>query len=366
MEKDTGYVDMLKDGEKKLKDILKYLGPDEDVDKQEYESFVKALTDSEGFPEGEQVVKIDKKVRAVLNLGLKDGDMTDEVISVSPVSLPVSNLIPTQSQIGLLDSIGYIAFVIPSKKQLETIPTYLSGNPNLGGGRIITANSKYIIDGHHRWSGVYIINPSSKIDCFNLDMKGFKDPEKMLATVQLAIAGTFRAIYMKNANSESDIFNYSGDIKELVEKVLTGGFGLPKGAKNYENCSTFIQIMAGVKENDLDLSAVGKPDDEVKQIIKSQLEKYPQVLERLTENAKGILSRKPAEAPMRVAMPQPSDTAKRVGELGGDLPQELQNKLKTGALNFKDPIFVDVEKALEKNIESSKWIKTFEQFRNKR
>ena len=356
MAEETGYVDMLKDGEKKLKDILQYLGPDNDVDKEEYEEFVKALAGVAEFPGGkEQIVKIDKSVRAVLNLGLKDGEVSDEQVPVSAEEMAVGQLQPTQAQIGLLDSIGYIAFVLNAEKQFPTIQSYKSGKPNIGGKRIITANGKYILDGHHRWSGVYMINPDAEIQTWDLKMKS-NDPEKMLSTIQLSIAASYRALLMKNANAKSDIFNYSGSVRELVEKVLRGEFGFSGG--KFENCATFIQIMADVPLEELDLSAQGKGDSEVLEIVNSLLEKYPQVLDTLAENAEIVKSKKPkAGAPLRVAMPQPEDTAKMTGNTPGDLPTAVANKLKSGELNFKDPMIT---------IESKKWIKTFEQFKGRK
>lgn len=352
-----GNREYLREGGKKLKDIMKYLGNDEDVSPKEYEDFVMALTGNHGFPDQETVAAVDDKVKAVLNIGLEDGEMDDEVINVTTKNIPVTNLIPTQSQIGLLDSIGYIAFAIGPDEQKATIPTYVSGTPNVGGGKIITANGKYIIDGHHRWSGVYMINPDAKIDTFDLDMSKFKDQEKMLATVQLAIASTYGALYMKNANAASDIFNYEGSMEDLVKKVLTGEFGYGKDATSFENGPTFIQILAGVPDEELDLSAIGKSDEECIEIIKSKIEEYPQVIELLTKNAELILAKKPADAPKRVAMPQPKDTAKKTtGGKATDMPAEIENKLKSGKLNFREPI----------TAENTKWIKTYEQFRNKK
>ena len=55
-------------------------------------------------------------------------------------------------------------------------------------------------------------------------------------------------------------------------------------------------------------------------------------------------------------MPQPKDTAGKTGGQEADMPAEVEDRLKSGALNFKDPM----------TIESKKWIKTFEQFKAKR
>ena len=365
----------LQEGEKKLKDILKHLGNDEDVTPKEYEDFVMALTGNNGFPDKETVAAVDDKVKAVLNIGLKDGDMKDEVINVTATNIPVMKLIPTQSQIGLLDSIGFLAFLCAPGKidkegesldQLVKITSYLSSTPDLGGS-IVTANGKYIIDGHHRWSGLYMVNPAASIPCFDLDMNNFKDQEKMLATVQLAVASTYGALYMKNANAETDIFNYGGSMTDLVTKVLKGEFGTKGG--DWGNVLTFVQILGSALTNkkiDSDemlayadshkFSGGETMPEECRLELENLLESYPEVISTLSKNAESILSKKPADAPKRVAMPQPKDTAGKTGGQKSDMPAEVEDRLKSGALNFKDPM----------TIESKKWIKTFEQFKAKR
>lgn len=365
--------DEFAEGEKKLKDIIKLLGDDDDVTASEYEKFVLGLTQQSNFPDGEVVAKIDDKVEKVLNLGVKDGDMNDEVINVTKRPLPVEVLIPTQSQIGLLDSIGFLAFECAPGKihpkgfsldQLKKIPSYLSSTPDIGGS-IVTANGKYIIDGHHRWSGLYMINPAASIPCFDLDMSKFKDQEKMLATVQMAIASTYGQIYMKSANADSDIFNYGGSMTDLVTKVLKGEFGLPKGKGDWGNVLTFIQILGselkGEEIPELMTLSFDKGDGKVmpadcKSAVEELLDKYPEVISTLSKNAESILSKRPADAPLRVAMPQPKDTAGKSGGQETDMPAEIEAKLKSGEINFNEPM----------TIESKKWIKTFEQFKAKR
>ena len=51
----------------------------------------------------------DPKFRQFLNMGVEDGDMVDDVITAQEVDIPVQALKPTQSQIGLVDSLGWTA-----------------------------------------------------------------------------------------------------------------------------------------------------------------------------------------------------------------------------------------------------------------
>lgn len=55
-------------------------------------------------------------------------------------------------------------------------------------------------------------------------------------------------------------------------------------------------------------------------------------------------------------MPQSKDTAEKTGGGATDMPKEIEDKLKSGKLNFLEPI----------TTENKKWIKTYEQFRNKK
>jgi hypothetical protein len=357
-------------GEKLLKDILKPISNPGDMDKKEYEDFVKSLIgkDDSGtimptnFPSKETVMPVDRKVTAILNLGLKDLDMKDEVVPVTVESIGVTNLRPTQSQIGILDSLGFLAFQLGPEKQKTVVKSYLDGNPDLGGGKIITANGKFIIDGHHRWSGVYLLQPNASIDCFNLTIDT-NDEEKLLAIMQLAVASTYGGLFMKPADTASDIYNYEGSLEDLIKKVLLGDYGYnnnKKPAGQLANCLTFIDCLAGqdpnIEEHDL---ALTKSEDEVKELIKKKIEDNPEVINMLITNAEGIKAKGKKDAPARIAMPQPKDTAEKTGSGGGDLPDDVRKKLISGELNFKDPISQNF--AYEK-----KWVKTFEQFRNKK
>ena len=96
-----------------------------------------------------------------------------------------------------------------------------------------------------------------------------------------------------------------------------------------------------------------------------------EVYDKITANAVELKGKKPADAPARDFMPQPSDTAKLVGrgkEQTTDykgMPSEFINKLKSGSLNFKRPINKTSSTPVPGIGESKKWIKTYEQFRRK-
>ena len=279
-----------------------------------YEDFVKKLKDNAKDP----------KVQAIMNLGKNDGIDTDEVVQVQDnVSYSCRNLEPTQSQIGLADSLAWLA-----KNNPDGAAALIKGDTSaFNENRILTANGKYILDGHHRWSQVFLFNPDAKIPAVNLVIPGFEE-KQLLKIIQLAIAATYKDVLMKPANSETDIFDDSKMSEKQIREKLPELMG---------------EKMTEVAKKSYSLNS------------------NEEVYDKITTNAVELKKKKPADAPNRDFMPQPSDTAKLAGrseEQTKDykgMPSEFINKLKSGELNFKEPL----------KKESVKFIKTFEQFRNK-
>jgi hypothetical protein len=278
-----------------------------------YEEFVKKLKGNK-----------DPKIEAILNLGKSDGLTSDEVINVQDnASYSCRDLFPTQSQIGLQDSLAWLA-----KNKPEGAAALIKGDTStFNENRILTANGKYILDGHHRWSQVFLFNPDAKIPAVNLVIPGY-DEKQLLKIIQLAIKATYNDILMKPANSETDIF----DDTKMSEKQIREKLPELMGEK-----------MTGIAK-----TAYGLKTDE-------------EVYDKITKNAVELKAKKPADAPARDFMPQPSDTASMVGREEEEtkdfkgMPSEFINKIKSGDLNFKAPI----------KKESVRWVKTFEQFRKK-
>ena len=322
-----------------------------------YSEFIQELTAQTPPSEGEVVAPVDSKVVAVLNLGKKDLNLKDEIVPVDDKSnLPVKSLFPTQSQIGLFDSIGFLAFIYPDR-----VENPLNGVANFGGERILTANKKYILDGHHRWSQTYIINPDASIPCLNLSLN-VKSEKDMLKVIQMAIASTYGSIVMKSANAKTDIYNPSilkkwneeykitGDTTlGLIKAVLDGKFGVPEDKKNgvkgdIKNVEKFVDLIAKSKN--------------LKD--RSDVEKY------LAKNADELIKNngKPADAPMRAIMPQPGDTADATGKKEGEkiagIPKDFVDKLKSGDLNFKPEFKPKTTKVVSTT--ESKVIKSYQKF----
>ena len=252
----------------------------------------------------------DPKVQAVLNMGKDDGIPGDEKIKVNPeASFKVRELEPTQSQIGFDNSIGYLAGEDP--KSAEKI---IKGDTSsFDNNRILTANGKYILDGHHRWSQVYALNPNAMIPAVDLYLPGL-EKEDILRVIQAAISSTYKDVHKQPADAATDLFDEkkmpTHQMEERIKAIIDR-------SKKGEEFMEVIKRAYGL--------------DELKAIKK------------LSDNAIEIKKKKPKSAPAREYMPQPSTTAKNAGRPDKEtkdfkgMPGDFIDKLKSGELNFKDP-----------------------------
>ena len=157
-------MDLLKEDEAddKLKSLLR----------KDYNTFVKELGDN---------IKDPKFISAIQTLSEK---LPIQAKQIQPV---VSVLKPTQNEILLDKSLSY-----PLQDPM-TAKSYLSGGVvAVAGKSIVTAGGgKFVIDGHHRWSQVYCINPDAKIKALDLPIT---DPIKALKATQIGIAAQIKKI----------------------------------------------------------------------------------------------------------------------------------------------------------------------------
>lgn len=141
--------------------------------KQHYPEFVSGLSrlvQDEGF----------------LNfLKKQDPNNPNNQLNVKWSSYRCSSLLPMQNIIGLDDSLAF-----EFKKPVKTAQKASGGliGPEVYDymSRPIITCGKYIIDGHHRWSTVYMLNPNTSIKV--RDITNFRDGTSALKASQLIIA----------------------------------------------------------------------------------------------------------------------------------------------------------------------------------
>ena len=86
------------------------------------------------------------------------------------------------------------------------------------GGPIVTYAGKYIIDGHHRWSSVFSVNPGANMDAINIKAKSGFQPEDILKAVHTSVA--LDVDYVKRATADEVENLYAKmDYKGVLGKV---------------------------------------------------------------------------------------------------------------------------------------------------
>ena len=103
----------------------------------------------------------DPKLYDLLSKGFGNGELAKVKMSSSTVGIPVQQLFPTQSEIGLDNSLKF-----PLKSDCSK---YFTGDTVTIVSPIITYRKTYVIDGHHRWSQLYMVNPDAKISAINFN-----------------------------------------------------------------------------------------------------------------------------------------------------------------------------------------------------
>ena len=180
-----------------------------------------------GFVNKFKSIASDPKVQAILKAGLKDGNPNDEKLSYSKKTIPVYGLKPTQNEIGFDESIKNVL-----TNKFGSLESIFSGTADVG-GPIVTYNGKYIIDGHHRWSQVFAVNPKAKMSA--IDITGELTPKDMLKVVHLSIAAKMKKLPLVNAKGINVLRGVTEkQVLDAVNTYLDQEKAKPIWAKNGE------------------------------------------------------------------------------------------------------------------------------------
>ena len=199
----------------------------------------------------------DPKAKTLLEDGF-GGELGDTKLTFSAKEIPVSQLMPTQSEIDLDKSLKHALINKESFKKTFTDPIEIN-KP------IVTFRQNYVIDGHHTWLQAIAINPKGKILSFNYD--GDISPIQMLKAVQ----GTIAAVKADDNNNNGKLpsnkvdgpnfFDKSFDekkIKKYLEKTfdesLTNIY-----CKYLDNCKNKKDIIDYLIERLLDIKSNNYP-----------------------------------------------------------------------------------------------------------
>jgi hypothetical protein len=117
----------------------------------------------------------------LLTTGGADLGIGNSSLQTASISANVGKLVPTQNEIDMVKSLT------DPLQDPDILETYFQGGTIIpDGGVIVTADDgTYIVDGHHRWSAIYVINPSTQIGA--IDIGYVPDPQDALKEAQIGV-----------------------------------------------------------------------------------------------------------------------------------------------------------------------------------
>lgn len=148
----------------------------------------------------------DPKLYALFSEGFGNGELADVKMSSSPTAISVAQLLPSQSEIGLDNSLSY-----PLKQDCSQL---FKGTVQIV-APIITYRKTFIIDGHHRWSQLYMMNPKAKISAINFNYDQ-ESPYRALRNFQGAIAVANKEV-PKSYSKVNNVYEMS---ESAIEKYI--------------------------------------------------------------------------------------------------------------------------------------------------
>ena len=168
----------------------------------------------------------DPDFQKIANAGKTDGDAGDEVISVKDTTTKAKDLYATQMEIGFDKSLKdamtneyqCVDFAFESK--------VLMSSPD---GRIPlltaqVAGKKVVLDGHHRWSLAFMINPEANLAVTEMQMPSGATDEDALIIMQMAIAAKAGDVQTKTISGQ-DLMKVGSDVVKnyVLENIQEKG-----------------------------------------------------------------------------------------------------------------------------------------------
>ena len=223
----------------------------------------------------------------------------EDIVKVENPNPVVTALTPVQKEIGLSNSLGYIAKT--PDKRAATLEAAKSG----AGGeelKIVTLNGKYIVDGHHRWSQLYMLNPNATIMSYDMQIP-LSNPADAMKVAQVVIAAKVEKVPSSPGDTATDIFG-----------ALKGA----KALKKHLESPNYVDLLEAIAAKGLVNQKTGKAATDKKQAI-----------QMLVDHCEMLTARGTATGISRSIMPQFAP------DLGGPAFPSVIPDLTAGNVNWK-------------------------------
>ena len=156
----------------------------------------------------------DPALYSLLTTGGADRGLPNSSLTLTSITASVATLIPTQNEIDLKKS---LKFALQDPAKLERY--FAGGIIQPFGNPVVTAgNGTYIVDGHHRWSEIVVINPNTQVTA--LDLGYVPNPQDALKQAQVGVAalkGVLPSETVEGVNLYTvDKTTFSSDVLNLM------------------------------------------------------------------------------------------------------------------------------------------------------
>jgi hypothetical protein len=250
--------------------------------------------------------------------GLLDGLPSDEVVPSNRVAFGVKQLRPTQNEIDVFKS---LEFLLRNPDGIQIIYEALAGGTFTPAGPIITGNNgTYLVDGHHRWSQIFLLNP--EVNLLVYDLPNISDPFLSLKVAQLGILAERSSLdSASGGNPANNLLVMNRNTFDLdVDLMLS-----TQPNAQYSTPNTQQQVNAVMAAFGNYNIGTGTDTQQNRDALKSYLWKNVLVLQANNQPITGT------NAPDRIYMPQTTE--------GNQLyaPNFFLN-LASGLVNFKSPV----------------------------
>jgi len=284
------------------------------------------------LPQFVQAMQSNRKdiIQTVL-AGAKDGKEGDDTVSIEPVTVKCADLRPTQAEVVFSKSIPF------ALKRPDVFMTYLKSNGPFkvgppGNDAIVVLNGQYVLDGHHRWSSLFCVNPNAEMYAFNIKLP--VSPINALKLMQASIKA-YAGDVPSNKGGGINLFTIDENtLKQQVLKLVT-----PQIAQQYVELGLVGQ--GGKSGGQAGAAAGGRQQAQQQEVAQRLLGIYGRNIDLMQSNNKPV-----SGASSREPMPQTDAPAGSKVSAGGDTPAALK-PLEKGQVDFRSPFATDKKKAAE-------------------
>ena len=147
-------------------------------------------------------------LRFLLSLGF-GGEFANLKLKLNKTTIPAKRLVPTQNEIGTDETLRYI-------KEGKDIDVCFDKS-TIVKKPIVTFQGTFIVDGHHRWSQIFVTNPDANVVC--IDITGNLSPLSMLKAVQCTIGSNLGKLIRKDIQGENLYDVSESKIKKYLEAI---------------------------------------------------------------------------------------------------------------------------------------------------